>query len=115
MASPVDQRVLFFDGNAVRIWAGADDVITVAEGFSGLADPTWSGDGTAVAFADSQGVWVVPSTGGTPLQLLSDARFPTFSADGSQVAAERDGEILTVSAQGGASRVVAAGSSPSIS
>ena len=112
VASPVDQRVLYIDGDAVRVWVGADEVVTLATGHAGLADPTWSSDGTSVAFADARGVWVVPSTGGSPLQVLSGARFPTFSSDGSEVAAEREGELLLVSAQGGTSRLVASGASP---
>ncbi len=113
VASPADHRVAVIDGDALRVWRGDDDIVTLVEGRPGIADPAWSGDGTAIAFADASGVWIVPADGGEPVEVLKGARIPTWSPDGSEVAAERDGEIVAAPALGGAERVIAAGAAPS--
>jgi serine/threonine-protein kinase len=54
-----------------------------------LYTPTWSRDGTVIAFSDGGGILVIPSDGGgTPRRLVSGDQFhsPVFSPDGTQLA-----------------------------
>jgi len=112
VTSPIDQRVAFVDGDALRVWVSPDEVVTLAEEYRGVGDVDWSDDGTLVAFSDSRGVWAVPSNGGVPTQVSDGGRFPTWNQDGTEIAIERDGEILVVPAGGGEARLVSSGSSP---
>lgn len=50
--------------------------------------------------------------GGAAARLLAGARYPRFSADGTQVAAVRGSSVVVVSAEGGEDRVVARGDAP---
>ncbi|MGH2570390.1 MAG: FlgD immunoglobulin-like domain containing protein [bacterium] len=71
--------------------------------------PTFSPDGSMVAFTRHEDVWVIPSTGGTPVQLTSDPNqdlHPSWSPDGTMIAfqSNRSGnnDIWVVPAAGGA-------------
>ena len=50
---------------------GSDVTRITPEGWGGAIDPTWSPDGTEIAFArigggSGAGIWIEPSSGGTP-------------------------------------------------
>lgn len=46
--------------------------------------PAWSPDGSQIAYHRG-GIWVVPSTGGTPTLITSPGAIPDWSPDGSQI------------------------------
>ncbi len=83
---------------------------TLATG-GAMVQPAWSPDGTRLAFDWDRGsgyhIWIVPVTGGDPVQLTTDAAndmTPSWSPDGSQIAftSNRSGSyhIWTMSASG---------------
>ena len=56
--------------------------------------PAWSSDGAHVAFDFAGDIWVVPATGGTPVQVTTDPAndlHPTWSQD--------DTKTISVSSQ----------------
>jgi Tol biopolymer transport system component len=71
---------------------------------TGMArDPAWSMDGALIAYVqDGVGIHVVPSTGGTPLLLVSNGSAPAWGPNG-QLAFVRNGD-LWVRAQNGTER-----------
>lgn len=93
-------------------------------------DPTWAPDGKFIAFASKGrgGIWVVPSSGGTPRQLTESGANPAWSPDGSQIVFQSEGDngnlgatdvgplspsiLRVVSSQGGASRALTQVGSP---
>jgi uncharacterized repeat protein (TIGR01451 family) len=55
--------------------------------------PAWSPDGSQVAYVKGTDIYVLPSTGGTPVQLTTDPAndtHPTWSPDGTQIAFQSD-------------------------
>ena len=53
-------------------------------------DPTWSPDCTQIAFTSnrngSNGIWVIPATGGLATEIVTGGREPAWSPDGSLIA-----------------------------
>jgi Tol biopolymer transport system component len=79
---------------------------------AGDRDPSWSPDGTTIAFySDRSGnndIWVIPVEGGTPTQITTYSGYdalPSWSPDGASIAftSFRDGnrDIWTIPAVGG--------------
>jgi dipeptidyl aminopeptidase/acylaminoacyl peptidase len=95
----------------------------LATGFTESTDPTWSPDGTTIAFICSKGrgaendLCVIPAAGGTPRNLTAewalDPGSPTWSPDGKTLFfnAEKHGNVhlFAVTATGGAVRQVTSG------
>jgi Tol biopolymer transport system component/DNA-binding winged helix-turn-helix (wHTH) protein len=54
--------------------------------------PAWSPDGTLIAYHSqrSSGIWVVPSRGGTPKQIVAEGSRPAWSPDGAHIAFQSD-------------------------
>ena len=54
--------------------------------------PSWSPDGKFVAYHSqrSGGVWIVPSRGGTPKQIVTEGSKPSWSPDGTRIAYQSD-------------------------
>jgi dipeptidyl aminopeptidase/acylaminoacyl peptidase len=68
---------------------GADDQ-QVTSGGAKDSDPSWHPDGVTLAFtrktANGPQVWVVDTTGGSPVRLLKRASDPSWALDGSAIA-----------------------------
>lgn len=61
-------------------------------------DPSWSGDGTQIAYNDSTGISVANDDGSFPVSLGAGATAtqPAFSFDGNTVAFVKTGDIFTI-------------------
>jgi uncharacterized repeat protein (TIGR01451 family) len=71
--------------------------------------PAWSPDGLQVAYVKGTDIYVLPATGGTPVQLTTDPAndtHPTWSPDGTQIAFQSDRggnpDVWVMPAAGGA-------------
>jgi len=68
---------------------------------SSASDPSWSGDGTKIAYNDGTGISVANDDGSFPASLSeATATQPTFSADGNTVAFVKGGDLYTVLSNG---------------
>ena len=74
-----------------QLVAGAREVQVTSDGNQNL-QPSISPDGSFIAFHSKKrdGIWIIPSTGGTARQLSSFGSAPSFSPDGTQVAFQSD-------------------------
>jgi Tol biopolymer transport system component len=54
--------------------------------------PAWSPDGRFIAYHSQRngGIWVVPSRGGTPKQIVAEGSRPAWSPDGARIAFQSD-------------------------
>ena len=54
--------------------------------------PAWSPDGRFIAYHSQRGggIWIVPSRGGTPKQIVAEGSRPAWSPDGAQIAFQSD-------------------------
>ena len=97
--SPEGERLAFIAGGSLFVAeAGTSDRVVVVEGASGLRAPSWSPDGTTLAYystaSGSQDIWLVDAAGATPPRQLTtgaaeadDSRFsPMWSPDGRWIA-----------------------------
>jgi hypothetical protein len=121
--SPDGTQIAFFDldldgeirggqtGYLYVMGAGGNGKRLVTDRVGAAAWPTWSADGTQIAFAGTSfedpqtGVWVVPAAGGGPSLLAPNATAPAWSPDGTAIAflgATREVTVLRLA--GGASR-----------
>jgi Tol biopolymer transport system component/DNA-binding winged helix-turn-helix (wHTH) protein len=67
----------------------------VTNGDGGETQPSWSPDGTRIAFTSARrrGIWLVDVKGGEPVQLTSFGSRPAWSPDGSEIAFQ-SGELV---------------------
>ncbi len=97
--SPDHRRIAFAAGAlgdtriAVVDAEGGTPQVVAASSVSlhALSSPTWSADGTQLAFAAAEGLFTVPAAGGTPAKVelaanLRDPQDPAFSPDGTRLA-----------------------------
>jgi hypothetical protein len=63
-------------------------------------DPSWSPDGTTIAYATAAGVSTLPAAGGTGTLRLPGASAPQFSGDGEHLAYLAGGELVVAAADG---------------
>jgi Tol biopolymer transport system component len=92
---------LTFDQDHDRYPPGADP--------TEQGSPSWSPDGTRIAFDDRQDIWVMDADGGNQARLTSGAeaeRQPVFSPDGTRIAFVRGSQIVTSDLTGGDVQVV---------
>jgi dipeptidyl aminopeptidase/acylaminoacyl peptidase len=76
------------------------------------AEPTWSPDGSQIAYVGPGGVVIVSVNGGGLRTVAARARSPAWSPDGRMIAFVRDGDLLVVRPDGGGQRVVVPGPLP---
>jgi len=59
--------------------------------------PTWSPDGRFLAYHayGRGGIWIIPSRGGTPKQIVAEGSKPAWSRDGAQIAYQSDEHVDT--------------------
>ena len=94
--------VMNADGSGqVNLTPGAND----GEGNTGI-EPTWSADGTRIAYADSADIWVMNANGTNKARLTDTPAdtesSPAWSPDGSRIAFRRGHDIYVMNASGGA-------------
>jgi TolB protein len=90
--------------------SGLTDIVPLASAY--IIRPTWSPDGTRIAFSMGGVIYVIGAdgTGRTPLTL---GVLPAWSPDGTRIAYYSDGSILEIPAEGGAPTLLTSGSWPS--
>jgi Tol biopolymer transport system component len=71
--------------------AEGSSLVHVVDGYL-VQDPAWSPDGAVIAYSASDGIRVVPSTGGSSFLLVPGGRAPSWGPDG-QIAFERGGDL----------------------
>ena len=93
--------VMNADGSGpVNLTPGAND----GQGHTGI-EPTWSPDGTKIAYNDNANIWTMDASGGNKVQLTTGAQqdsFPTWSPDGTKIAFSRDLDVFVMNANGSA-------------
>jgi TolB protein len=73
--------------------------------------PTWSPDGTKIAFACEDGIYIVNADGSNKTQL-ADGWAPVWSPDGTKIAFECEGTIYVINADGSNQKKLADGWAP---
>jgi len=76
-----------FEIYVVSLARGSKEIPLTSDGKNNV-QPAWSPDGRWIAYARSngRGLWVVPSTGGTPRQLVDAGANPVWSPDSNWIA-----------------------------
>jgi Tol biopolymer transport system component/DNA-binding winged helix-turn-helix (wHTH) protein len=76
-----------FEIYVVALARGGKEIAITNDGKNNV-QPAWSPDGRWIAYArnNGTGVWVVPSTGGTPHQLVESGSNPVWSPDSNWIA-----------------------------
>jgi Tol biopolymer transport system component len=71
----------------VGLAPGSEEVAITHDGGQNM-EPDWSPDGRWIAFHSRRrgGVWIVPSTGGTPQQVVDRGSSPAWSPDSERLA-----------------------------
>lgn len=95
-AISLDGKLLAFasdratDGENLDIWLqhlGGGEAVRLTKEDGDETDPNFSPDGSQVAYVSSRGgIWVVPTLGGEPRQLVSAGSRPRYSPDGKWLA-----------------------------
>jgi Tol biopolymer transport system component len=95
-----------YDSTSTDLWVGGTLWARDA-----IAQPSWSPDGTTVAFARENGIYVAtgPSTEQRVAQTLAEPGAPAFSPDGAQIAYVDGGEVFVAPADGSTPPVAQAG------
>jgi Tol biopolymer transport system component len=70
------------------------------------SEPTFSADGTTIAFRGKDGVYVLPVAGGTPRLLAAGGQRPRYSPDSRQIAYHTPSGLFLIPAAGGQPRQV---------
>jgi Tol biopolymer transport system component len=75
-----------FEIYVVSLAHGSQEIAITSDGQNNM-QPAWSPDGRWIAYAhnNGRGVWVVPSTGGTPRQLVESGLNPVWSPDSNSI------------------------------
>jgi TolB protein len=113
--SPDGQRIAYVsekyeppDLDLYAVSAAGGRTRALTKNFVEEAAPTWSPDGTTVAFTQTRGrVGLIEPDGRT--RLLADGRDPSWAPDGMQIAFERSGDIYVMTRDGSAVRAVTTG------
>jgi DNA-binding winged helix-turn-helix (wHTH) protein len=76
----------------VRALAGSATEMPLTSDAGQNLQPSWSPDGKFVAYHSQRngGIWIVPSRGGTPKQIVTVGSKPSWSPDGTSVAYQSD-------------------------
>jgi TolB protein len=72
-------------------------------------DPTWSPDGSQLAFFRTDGIYVVNADGSGMRRLIQEGQYPDWSPDGRRIAYSLRGDIYVAAADGTGARSVSAG------
>jgi Tol biopolymer transport system component len=100
-----------FEGEIVLIRPDGDDEQVLARGDA----PTWSPDGSRLAFFHEGGIWTIDADGSDPRTLVPNGESPAWSRDGNLIAFTRDvpcgnpvckERVFLVGANGGAAHGV---------
>jgi Tol biopolymer transport system component len=76
-----------FEIYVVSLARGSKEIPITSDGKNNV-QPAWSPDGRWIAYAHNNGggLWIVPSTGGTPRQLVESGANPVWSPDSNWIA-----------------------------
>jgi hypothetical protein len=87
-------RVMNADGTGVRVLVGSRAVDS--SGCSQMAHPSWSPDGTHIAFSCAGAIWVVGADASGLTKVIANGFNPYWSPDGSRIAFELAGRRLAI-------------------
>ncbi|HEU5256948.1 MAG TPA: winged helix-turn-helix domain-containing protein [Vicinamibacterales bacterium] len=76
-----------FEIYVVSLARGSKEIAITSDGMNNI-QPAWSPDGRWITYARSngRGVWIVPSTGGSPRELVESGSHPVWSPDSNWIA-----------------------------
>jgi len=79
--------------------------VRITTGDRSAARPRWSPKGDQIVFERrGQGIWSVPTLGGTPRQIADQGVCPAFFPDGERIVFDRGAELWTARVDGGDAR-----------
>ena len=110
--SPDGGRLAFVSdaGGTPQVWVknlATGEPVQLTFDDSPALRPRWAAPGDWIVYSRvGNGIWSVPSLGGSPRQIISDGRNADLSPDGRRLVFERGGDVFVATIDGSDTRVV---------